>query len=203
MQVRSIAGSEVLLVEDEPLIAIDVAHALEREGAVVHFARDLEPALRMADYPSLSAGIVDLRLAAGSAEIVCEKLAQRGVPFIFYTGALPELPLRFAGAPLILKPAAAPIIIGALRYALSAEPLDIVAPLEADRDPVSAIRDGEERIERVHALIARLGALGSDTSVAQRLLASICTAVETMRYSANICAAPPWSGESPLNRRRP
>jgi len=49
--------------EDEPLIAIDVAHALEREGAVVHFARDLEPALRMADYPSLAAGIVDLRLA--------------------------------------------------------------------------------------------------------------------------------------------
>jgi len=140
---------------------------------------------------------------AGSAEIVCEKLAQRGVPFIFYTGALPQLPLRFAGAPLILKPAAAPIIIGALRYALSAEPLDIVAPREADRDPVSAIRDGEERIERVHALIARLDALGSDTSVAQRLLASICTAVETMRYSANICAAPPWSSESPLNRRRP
>lgn len=94
---------------------------------------------------------------------MCEKLAQRGVPFIFYTGALPQLPLRFAGAPLILKPAAAPIIIGALRYALSAEPLDIVAPLEADRDPVSAIRDGEERIQRVHALIARLDALGSDT----------------------------------------
>jgi DNA-binding NtrC family response regulator len=203
MQVRSIAGSEVLLVEDEPLIAIDVAHALEREGAVVHFARDLESALRMADYPSLSAGIIDLRLAAGSAEIVCEKLAQRSIPFIFYTGALPEQRMRFPGAPRIPKPAAAPIIIGALRYALSAEPHDIVAPLDADRNPMSAIRDGEKRMERVQALIARLEAMGSDTSVAQRLLASICTAVETMRYSANICAAPPWSGEGRFNRRRP
>lgn len=88
MQVRSIIGSEILLAEDEPPIAIDVAHALEREGAVVHHARDVEPALRMADYHSLSPGIIDLRLSTGSAECVCEKLAQRAVPFILYGGSL-------------------------------------------------------------------------------------------------------------------
>lgn len=190
MQVRSITGSEVLLVEDEPLTAIDIAHALEREGAAVHHARDVEPALRMADYPSLSAGIIDLRLATGSAEIVCEKLARRSVPFIFYTGAA-KPPVRFAGAPLVPKPAPPPTILGALRYALSADLQDIIAPLDADRDLLRAIRDGEQRVERVRALIAKLEALGSDTSVSQRLLATMCAAVETMRYSAN--AAPPWS----------
>lgn len=133
---------------------------------------------RTADGPSLTAGIDDLRLATGSAEAVCEKLAHRNVPFIFYTGAVAEPPARFAAAPLIPKPAPPPTILGALRYALSADPRDIVAPLQAAPDLLRAIRDGEERIERVRALIARLEALGSDTSAAQRLLASLHNALD-------------------------
>jgi len=70
-------------------------------------------------------------------------------------------------------------------------------------DLLRPICDGEERIERVHALIARLEALGSDTSAAQQLLVSTHTALETMRYSANIAAAPPWSAGASLNRRYP
>lgn len=200
MHIKSIRGSQLLLVEDEPLIAMDVAHALECEGAVVHVARDVEPALRMADYPSLSAGIIDLRLSTGSAEVVCEKLARRAVPFIFYTGTLQELPARFAGAPLIQKPATAPTILGALRYALSSEPHDIIAPLNEQSGLLSAIRAGEERIERVRALIARLEALGSDTTVSRQLLASMDKALESMRYGANVCAAPPWIADASFMR---
>jgi hypothetical protein len=172
---------------------MDVAHALECEGAVVHHARDIEPALRIADHPSLSAGIIDVHLVSGSAESVCERLTERSVPFIFYTGTQPLASARFAGAPIVQKPSPAPRILGALRYALSAEPRDVLAPLAADRDLLRAIRNGEERIERIRALIPRLEALGSDTSAAQRLLASIHTALETMRYSANIGSSPPWS----------
>src|SRR5215831_2798950 len=186
-------SDRLLVPKDEPLIAVDLAHVLECEGARLHPARDIEPALRMADFPSLTAGIIDLRLATGSAEAVCEKLAHRNVPFIFYTGAVAEPPARFAAAPLIPKPAPPPTILGALRYALSANPRDIVAPLQAAPDLLRAIRDGEERIERVRALIARLEALGSDTSAAQRLLASLHNAMEAMRYRAIISAAPPWS----------
>jgi DNA-binding NtrC family response regulator len=193
MQVKSIRGSEVLLVEDEPLIAIDVAHALEREGAVVHHARDLEPALRMADHLSLSAGIIDLQLVSGSAEIICEKLARRSVPFIFYTGAQPEPPARFVGVPFVQKPSPSPRILGALQYALSVEPRDLVLPLDAKADLLNAIREAEERITRVRGLIARLESLGSDTSASRELLASLHNALETMRYSANIGAAPPWN----------
>ena len=36
LQVRSITGSKIGLVEDEPLIAMDIAHALERPGELVH-----------------------------------------------------------------------------------------------------------------------------------------------------------------------
>jgi hypothetical protein len=94
-------------------------------------------------------------------------------------------------AALVPKPAPPPAILGALRYALSADPRDIAAPLQATPDLLRAIRDGEERIERVRALIARLEALGSDTSVAQRLPASLHNALEAMRYRANIRAASP------------
>jgi nitrogen-specific signal transduction histidine kinase len=68
-----------------------------------------------------------------------------------------------------------------------------VLPLDAKADLLNAIREAEERITRVRRLIARLESLGSDTSASRELLASLHNALETMRYSANIGAAPPWN----------
>jgi hypothetical protein len=57
----------VLLVEDEPLIALDVERDLRTAGARVIAAGYLDAALCMTEHPDLSGAVVDLRLGADSA----------------------------------------------------------------------------------------------------------------------------------------
>jgi len=86
MQCPILRGERFLVVDDEPLIAIDVQATLERAGARVVVARTIREALRYADYPGLSAGVLDFRVGDDDAEPVCEALNRRAVPFIFFTG---------------------------------------------------------------------------------------------------------------------
>ena len=57
----------VLLVEDEPLIALDIEHRLRSEGVRVITAGHLDAALYMAEHPDLSGAVVDLCLGEESA----------------------------------------------------------------------------------------------------------------------------------------
>jgi hypothetical protein len=69
-----------------PLIAVDLQSTLEREGARVSLARTISEALRYADYPALSAGVLDFHVGSENAEPGGEALTQREVPFIVFTG---------------------------------------------------------------------------------------------------------------------
>ena len=66
----------VLLVEDEPLIALDVERDLRMAGARVIAAGYLDAALSMTEHPDLSGAVVDLRLGADSAMPICRRLAE-------------------------------------------------------------------------------------------------------------------------------
>ena len=81
-----LARCTILVVEDEPLVALDVAQGLEAAGARVLMARRLADALNMADAPALSAAVLDHGLNEGDTSAVCEKLKQRGIPFVLYSG---------------------------------------------------------------------------------------------------------------------
>ena len=76
----------VLLVEDEPLIALDVERDLRTAGARVIAAGYLDAALSMTEHPDLSGAVVDLRLGADSAMPICQRLADRKLPFVVHTG---------------------------------------------------------------------------------------------------------------------
>ena len=81
-------GAHILIVEDEPLIVIDVeASVLDAGAEVVSVARTVEEALSLAEVSGLTGAILDLRLQGRSVREVVKKLAERSVPFIFYTGA--------------------------------------------------------------------------------------------------------------------
>jgi DNA-binding response OmpR family regulator len=113
---RSLEGRLILIVEDEPLIALDVAKAITTAGAKVVSAGYLESGLCSTDHPALAAAVVDLRLADGSGTKICEQLRKRRVPFIVHT-AYPRL---FASAewpdvPILTKPARPEEIVAALR----------------------------------------------------------------------------------------
>jgi DNA-binding response OmpR family regulator len=76
----------VLVVEDEPLIALDIVQGFRAAGASVFCARNLRDGLRLAGHPDLAAAVVDFGLSDGEGTALCERLNQRGVPFVLHTG---------------------------------------------------------------------------------------------------------------------
>ena len=86
MASASLTGRSILLIEDEPLIALDIQQALEREGAQVQTARSLASASQFVQGDTLSAAIVDFALSDGDAADICAILKRRGIPFILHSG---------------------------------------------------------------------------------------------------------------------
>jgi DNA-binding response OmpR family regulator len=81
-----LAGRLILIVEDEPLIALNMTLAFEDEGAWVTRARTLKEALIGVEDFALSVGILDHALSDGDNSRVCERMKERNIPFIAYSG---------------------------------------------------------------------------------------------------------------------
>src|SRR5579871_2999865 len=110
-------GSRILVVEDEFIIAMEIQGSLEEAGAtVVGPAYTVESALAMLDHETISAAIVDLRLGRDSATPVAAALAERHIPFVFYTGQPPGDPIRCAWPEtgVLAKPASGEEIVQAI-----------------------------------------------------------------------------------------
>jgi DNA-binding NtrC family response regulator len=75
--------------------------------------------LRFADHPELSAAVLDFGLKDGEAIAICERLKERGVPFVLHSGYLhaPEA----CGTGIVLpKPATPEQLVDVIMRALSA-----------------------------------------------------------------------------------
>jgi DNA-binding response OmpR family regulator len=79
-------GRIILVVDDEPLVALDIAHCLQTEGASVQTAHCLAEGLRLAEHRDLSAAVLDYRFSDGEGTVLCERLKELNVPFVLYTG---------------------------------------------------------------------------------------------------------------------
>ena len=115
-----LAGRSILIVEDEPLIALDIHAAFSAAGANIVSASDNREALRLIGSPDLSAAVVDIALGAEDCCRVCKRLADSGVPFVFYTGeARTEVLRQWPKAPVLTKLANArrvvEVVAGVLR----------------------------------------------------------------------------------------
>jgi DNA-binding response OmpR family regulator len=102
-------------VEDEPLVALDIAKALRGAGARVLSAGYADSGLSTTGHPDLSAAVVDLHLGDGSGSAICKRLQERKLPFVIYTG-YPRMLTGSActGAPIITKPARPDEIVSVL-----------------------------------------------------------------------------------------
>lgn len=103
---EALAGRRVLLVEDEPLVVMDLCHELEEIGAdVVAIARTLPEALKAARTETLDLAVLDGNLRGEKVDAVADLLSDRGVPFCFLSGYGPEhLPPAYRTVPMIQKP---------------------------------------------------------------------------------------------------
>jgi CheY-like chemotaxis protein len=97
----------VLVVEDEPLVALELASLLEETGCdVVGPAATLAGALDLAGAQAarLDAAVLDANLNGHSSLPVAELLARNGVPVIFVTGYSSLPPGAAGNAVLLSKP---------------------------------------------------------------------------------------------------
>ena len=78
------------MVEDEPLIAIDIADRFSSLGARVLSATNLRDGVRLAEHPDLSAAVLDFGLHNDDSAALCARLQERGIPFVIYSGYPPE-----------------------------------------------------------------------------------------------------------------
>jgi CheY-like chemotaxis protein len=101
----ALAGRSILVVEDEPLVRLDITERLKAAGATVHGTSQLDMALGLADRLDLSAGVLDFDLGRADSSAVCWKLVGRHIPFLFHTGRVYAAFCQWPAAPVVLKPA--------------------------------------------------------------------------------------------------
>lgn len=112
----ALLGKRILVVEDEPLIALDLEAAIkESRGIVVGPAQCLADALRLASSEPLHGAIVDLRLRNEPASDVIHCLRQRGVACVVHTGQSDAtLAISWPDIPVIDKPALPEAVLAVL-----------------------------------------------------------------------------------------
>jgi CheY-like chemotaxis protein len=101
----NLAGQTILVVEEQPLIALDLQRALEGAGAEVVVARNAAEALPRVGQFDFTAGVIDWRPASEDHRVVARALKQKDVRFLFYATNPPEDVTTVRGAPIFLKPA--------------------------------------------------------------------------------------------------
>jgi CheY-like chemotaxis protein len=97
----------ILIVEDEPLIAMMLEDFLESMGHnVIATCESLEDALGHVDAGGFDVAIIDVQLRDGKQVWpVADRLADAGKPFVLATGGHVEPPpARHAAVPILSKP---------------------------------------------------------------------------------------------------
>ena len=104
-----ITMSGILVLEDEPIIALDIEDMLQTAGFDrIHTYRTCQGALAFLNEQSPSVALVDLILSDGPSIEIVNLLRQKGVPFAIYSGMEPDRSLygkEILAQPWIAKPA--------------------------------------------------------------------------------------------------
>jgi DNA-binding response OmpR family regulator len=120
----ALRGLTVLVVEDEPLIAMELEALLGQEGAaIVGLGCDMAETVRLARSAPLSAALLDVRLGRETVAPVAMALERRGVPFAFYTGQIENDDVHhWPHAPVIPKPSPGRRLVAVVRSLCEAPP---------------------------------------------------------------------------------
>jgi CheY-like chemotaxis protein len=99
-------GRRILVVEDEPVVALDMSDIVEEfGGVVVGPVGQLAHGLALAESEELAGAILDVNLGGESSFALADRLFADGVPVILATGyGTNTLPERFVDFPQLAKP---------------------------------------------------------------------------------------------------
>lgn len=113
-------SKRVLVVEDEAILAIDIAEQLTKAGfEVVGPATSVAKALKTIQEQGCDIAVLDVNLRDETAEPVARELRSRRTPFVFLSAvAKQNLPFGFDGEVLLQKPARPEVLVAALHDSL-------------------------------------------------------------------------------------
>jgi CheY-like chemotaxis protein len=103
---RLLPDKTILVVEDEPLIGLDIVSTLEKVGARVSGPVGTEKeAMALIERGHFDAALLDANLHGRSVDVIATMLNRRNIPFLFVTGYGKEgLPKAFKQAVSLPKP---------------------------------------------------------------------------------------------------
>ncbi len=112
----------ILIVEDEPLIAMMLEDFLESLGHSVHATcENVTDAIAQVEQGGFDLAILDVNLNGQTSWPVAHKLRDQGIPFVIATGGHVEPPpAEFVNVPVIEKPYTVDRVSPALEAALPA-----------------------------------------------------------------------------------
>jgi DNA-binding response OmpR family regulator len=109
-------NARILLVEDDPIIGLDLGDMLEAAGAVVIGpAYDVASSLALLEQSPVDLVVLDNIIVGGDSTPIADFLIQRGVPFLFHTSQRGTLDERYPGVVIIDKPSRPGELVAALR----------------------------------------------------------------------------------------
>lgn len=108
--------SRILLVEDDPLVAMMIEGFLEAvDRQITGTEETTAGALARISSEDFDAAIIDVHLANGeTSEPIAEALRARNIPFVVMTGDAAAIGRDYAGAPVLRKPFAIACLEAAL-----------------------------------------------------------------------------------------
>ncbi len=111
----------ILVVEDEPLVALEIALVLKEAGfEVAGPASAVAAAETLLSQGGCDAAVLDINLGKETSEPIARELLRRGAPFVTLSGYAPEqYPAAFKSAPALAKPLRPELLIAALKRCLN------------------------------------------------------------------------------------
>lgn len=113
---------DVLIVEDNMIIALDAEAILAKLGAkVVETASTVSQAISVITQHPLAFALLDVNLGHESSFPIADVLLERKIPFVFATGygTNIDFPERFQNVPVVSKPYAADTLLPKIQEALA------------------------------------------------------------------------------------
>lgn len=111
----------VLVVEDEAIVAIDIAEQLTQAGfEVVGPAPSVAKALKLIVEIGCDVAVLDMNLRDETAEPIARELRTRRTPFLFLSAVSRDrLPPGFNDEVLLPKPARSDVLLAALQTSIN------------------------------------------------------------------------------------
>ena len=103
---RRLEGKRILVVEDEPMLAMDIAEQLEDAGAcVIGPVGNVAAALSLIEQYRFHGALLDANLLGNPVDDIAVALTRNNIPFVFVSGYnRASLPKAFDTVELLLKP---------------------------------------------------------------------------------------------------